>query len=118
MAGLWTSRIDLLFDREATFQDVVDLVQNYEIITILPAGDLARLDEIKTRVREILSRNKVEVLKEEDLGIRRLPHEINGVTSGAFLLQNCKVEPASVKDITRDLQIEEGIMRYMVKRVA
>ena len=93
-------------------------MRDYNLITVLPAGDLGRLEEVKTRLRETLTRNKVDIVKEDDMGIRRLPHLIGNTESGCFLKIKCKSKPDQIKNLAHELQIDEGIMRFMVKRTA
>lgn len=88
------------------------------MITILHGSEPARVEEIRNTVRGILERNEVELVKEDDWGVRKLNYDIKDQNSGHFILHHCKINPARVKDLTHELELELGIMRYMLKRAA
>ena len=93
-------------------------MRQYELITILRNTDTAQLEEIKKTLQTILERYNVEVVKEEVWGDRTFPHDIGHFTAGHFVLNICKIAPEKVKDLSHDLGIEQGVLRYMVKRAA
>lgn len=92
----------------------MDLKQ-YEIITIFKEGP--EFEESRKGFREILSRNKAEIAKEEEMGIRKLHFEIQHQNNGHFVLTKCSAAPEKVKDISHEMKIHGGILRYMIKRL-
>jgi len=93
-------------------------VRKYELVTIIQGGDLTVLEESKKALAEILSRNNVEVIKEEPVTINRRPHDKTGPVNGQHYLHVCKIAPEKVKDISHELELEQAILRYMVRRAA
>lgn len=90
--------------------------KHYEFITIFKEGP--ELEESKKAFQEILKRHNAEVLKEEEIGQRRLYFEIHHNNNGYFLYSKCSIDPLKVKDISHELNIQSGVLHYMVKRVA
>ncbi len=93
-------------------------MKDYEVITILKNPDATAVEQGKKAVKDILSRNQVKVAKEDDWGARKLHHEIAGSESGHFMYLAVQMEPSKVVDLRRDLQIDQNVLRYMVKRTA
>lgn len=93
-------------------------MRKYELITILRNTDSAALDEHKKSLREVLKKYNIEVSKEEEWGTRSTHHELEGSTTGFYMVSNCVIDPGQITELKRDLAITDGIMRHMVKRVA
>ena len=93
-------------------------MREYELITILESGEKTGLEETKNTLTEIFQRNQVELVKEDDWGIRKLQYDIANQNSGHFILHHCKIAPEKVKDLTHELELEQRVMRYMLRRAA
>lgn len=93
-------------------------MRKYELITIIKNTDSAALDNYKKSLREVLKKHNIEVSKEEEWGTRNVHHELDGATTGFFMVSNCIMEQAKVAELKRDLHITEGILRHMIKLVA
>ena len=93
-------------------------MNKYELITIIKNTDTAELDNYKKSLREVLKKHNIEVSKEEEWGTRNVHHELEGTTTGFFMVSNCIMAPDKVVGLKRDLQITDGIMRHMIKRSA
>lgn len=97
-------------------QSVARTMKGYDLITIFANDD--KLDDSKKAVQEILARHKAEVVKEDDWGIRTLYYERKDKASGFFYHCNFKIDPTQVKEITRELNIQNGILQFMFHRAA
>lgn len=93
-------------------------MKGYEVITILKSADPAILEQAKKSVKDILTRNSGRISAEDDWGTRKLHHEIDHIESGHFLYHTVELDPAKIVDVRRDLQIDQNVLRYMVKRTA
>ena len=92
-------------------------MKDYEIITILP-NDPGALEQAKKEVLDILKRNKVEVVKEDDWGVRKLTAPIDHTETAHFALRTCKADPAVLKTVAHEMTLQLSILRFMIKRVA
>ncbi len=93
-------------------------MNKYELITILKSADIAALDQYKQVLRDVLKKYNVEIAREEEWGTRNVHHELDGATTGFFLVSNCMIDPTKIADLRRELHITDGVMRHMIKRVA
>ncbi len=93
-------------------------MRQYEIVTIYRNSEQGQLETTRKAVGELLARHKAEVVKEDEWGNRSLWHETRDALSGFFILVTCKMPPESIKDLKHDLEIQNGLLRFMVKRAA
>ena len=87
-------------------------MRQYELISILRSAENAG------KLKEIIKRHASEIVKEDDWGTRRLQFKQAELDSGHYLLHVCKIAPEKVKELSRELQIDQDVISYMVKRVA
>lgn len=92
-------------------------MKNYELITIFDNAP-GELEKLKEAFHELLKRNNVEVESEEDWGTRNLHYEREEKNQGFFHYTKCKIEPQSVKEVSRELEIQEGVLQHMIRVVA
>ncbi len=88
---------------------------SYDLITILHEGE--KLDETKKGVADVLTRCGAEIASEEEWGARKLHHPVKNTTNGFFVYRSLRVDPAKVKEISHDLSLMSGMIRFMVHRV-
>lgn len=91
-------------------------MNKYDLITIF--ADNPEVEEAKKGWKQIIDRHKAEIIKEEDWGHRKLYHEVNHQTTGIFHFASLKADPKVVREISRELKIQTGVVRFMVKRAA
>ena len=91
-------------------------MKEYEVITIFNTTGGVPLEEAKKNLQEILKRHSVRPAREEDWGEKKLHHDIDKIKSGHFIHQTCKMDPSKVNDIKKEMQLEQSILRFMVKR--
>ena len=93
-------------------------MKDYELITIINSADATIVEQGKKAVKDILTRNEAKIDKEDDWGGRKLHHPIAHTESGHFLYFTMQLDPTKVVDVRRDLQIDQNVLRYLVKRTA
>jgi len=89
----------------------------YEVMYILDA----RLDEeaqkaINTRVSETIAKVGGSIEKSENLGRKRLAYPIKKRTDGIYMLTHFAGESRALKELTRVMNITEGLLRHLVIR--
>lgn len=93
-------------------------MKEYELITIFNTTGGVPLDQAKKTLQEIFQRHSIRPAREEDWGEKKLHHEIDKIKSGHFIHQTCKMEPSTVQELKRDMQLERSILRFMIKSAA
>lgn len=90
----------------------------YELIYII---DTAVEEEARkaliARFNEVISANGGEVEKVDEWGKRHLAYAIDYKTEGYYVLVNFSGESTLPKELERNLEISEDILRYLVTRV-
>lgn len=89
----------------------------YEMMYILDA----RLDEesqnaINERVKETIGKIGGTLDKVESWGRRRLAYPIQKKTDGVYMLSHFDADSRNLKELTRVLNITEGLLRHLVIR--
>ncbi len=92
------------------------IMRKYELITILKNS--GELEAIKKAVKDILERNKVEIVSEDDWGARTLNYEVKKIPQGFFFYMTLNLDPQAVKEISREMHITSGVLQHMFKQVA
>jgi ribosomal protein S6 len=91
-------------------------MKTYELITVLKESDSA--DETLKAVEEIVKRNNGQVSNKESWGRKNLNYARQDLGTGTFHLLQCKMPPESVKEVSRELKIEGGLLQFMIKASA
>ena len=92
-------------------------MNQYEVMYVIDATleDSARV-ELINRFSELVKKNGGEVDRVDEWGKRRLAYPIQYKTEGYYVLMYIKA-PANVpKEIERNLQISDNVLRYLVIR--
>lgn len=91
---------------------------NYELIYII---DTVVAEEerkaIIERFNELIKQNNGEVTKVDEWGKRRLAYAINDKMEGYYVLVNFSADSLLPKELERNLEINEQVMRYLITRV-
>ena len=91
-------------------------MKNYELITILKESE--SVDETVKSVQEIVTRYKGQISNQETWGRKNLSYARQDLSAGSYHIFQCKMPPESVKEISRDLKIQGGLLQFMIKSVA
>lgn len=92
-------------------------MNQYEVMYVIDAAleDSARNDLI-ARFSDLVVKNGGEVDRVDEWGKRRLAYAINYKTEGYYVLMYIKAPADLPKEIERNLQISEQVLRYLVIR--
>ena len=93
-------------------------MNKYEVLYVIDAGmeDQAR-SELIAQFGELMTNNGVTVEKVDEWGKRRLAYPINFKNAGYYVLVNFTAAPEFPRELERNFEINENIMRYLVTRV-
>lgn len=91
--------------------------KQYEMMYILNA----RLDDdaqkqIQTRIQETIARIGGKLEKTEAIGRKRLAYPIKKQNDGIYVLAHFEADSRSLKELTRVMNITEGLLRHLVIR--
>ena len=93
-------------------------MNKYELVYVI---DVALEDEARKAVIDrfngMIEQNGGKVLKVDEWGKRRLAYPINYKTEGYYLLVNFESEASLPREIERNMQIAETILRYLIVKV-
>ena len=93
------------------------VLPTYETLVIYrPDCPSEKVSDIQSKIKDVVSRHKGEVLEETVLGSRRLTYEINGHQSGTYVKLLFHSVSGAVIDIDRALRQNEMVLRHMVTR--
>ena len=93
-------------------------MNKYEVVYIIDAAveEDAR-KELIAKYNALITENGGLVDKVEEWGKRRLAYAINYKTEGYYVLVNFQSDAVLPKELERNLQISEDVIRYQVIRV-
>ena len=92
-------------------------MNQYEVMYVLDTGleDQARIDAI-ARFAGIVTQNGGVIDRIDEWGKRRLAYTINYKTDGYYILMYITAPPSLPKELERNLQISDAVLRYLVVR--
>jgi len=95
------------------------MMNRYEMIYIIDTGlEEAARKELIERVSGWITGNGGEIEKiDETWGKRRLAYAINYKTEGWYVLVNFKAPAELPRELERNLQINENVLRYLVVKI-
>ncbi|MGN1249636.1 MAG: 30S ribosomal protein S6 [Candidatus Spyradocola sp.] len=93
-------------------------MNKYEVLYVIDAAmeDQAR-SELIAQFSELMTNNGATVEKVDEWGKRRLAYPINFKNEGYYVLVNFTAAPEFPRELERNFEINENIMRYLVTRV-
>ena len=92
------------------------MMNRYEMIYIIDTGlEEATRKELIEKVSALIEKNGGEIEKvDETWGKRRLAYAIDYKTEGWYVLVNFKAPVELPRELERNLQINENVLRYLV----
>lgn len=92
-------------------------MNQYEVMYVIDTAleDQAR-QELIARFASLVEQNGGKVDRIDEWGKRRLAYAINYKTEGYYVLMYVSAPPALPRELERNLQISESILRYLVIR--
>ena len=93
-------------------------MNKYEALYVIDAAmeDQARADLIAL-CQKLVPDNGAEIEKVDEWGKRRLAYPINFKNEGYYVLMQFSAKPEFPRELERNFQINENIMRYLVTRI-
>ena len=90
-------------------------MNKYEVVYIIdPAVEDEARKALINRFNELITGNGGSVDKVEEWGKRRLAYAIDYKTEGYYVLVNFQAEADLPKELERNLQISDSVIRYQV----
>ena len=92
-------------------------MNQYEVMYVIDTAleDSART-ELINRFSELVTKNGGEVDRVDEWGKRRLAYAINYKTEGYYVLMYIKAPSELPRELERNLQISDSVLRYLVIR--
>lgn len=90
-------------------------MNKYEVVYIIdPAVEEEARKELIAKFNTLITDNGGSVEKVEEWGKRRLAYAIDYKTEGYYVLVNFEAEAELPKELERNLQISDSVIRYQV----
>ncbi len=87
--------------------------------TFVARGDLnkADLQKLTDTLVQIVTDHKDTVVKNEYWGLRTLAYKINKMGKGHYTMLGLDAQPATLRELERNISINEDIIRHLTVRV-
>ncbi len=89
---------------------------SYELIYIGRSSASDTIDEVATRVTEMIEAGEGAIDYTRKSELRRLAYPIEKETEGYYIVINGRFNPTALPELERMLKLEERILRYMIIR--
>jgi len=87
----------------------------YEAMFLVDSAESSQnWDEIIGTIKTILERAKAEIVSIKKWDVRKLAYKINGKTRGTYILCYFRAAGERLRDIEKDIQLSEQIMRVLI----
>ena len=86
----------------------------YESMFLVDSAQAQNWDAIITTITTILEKAEAEIVSTKKWDDRKLAYEINGKTRGTYVLCYFRADGDRIRDIERDVQLSERIMRVLI----
>ena len=92
-------------------------MNQYEVMYVIDAAleDSARV-ELINRFSDLVKKNGGEIDRVDEWGKRRLAYAINYKTEGYYVLMYIKAPSELPRELERNMQISDSVLRYLVVR--
>ena len=96
----------------------VSALRPYEILVIVdPRPTDEEVALLLTQLGEQAKSLGIEVAKVDNWGKRRLAYDIRKQREGTYAVFEAKAEPSMVKELERQLRLNENVLRFLSTRV-
>ncbi|MDO8435689.1 MAG: 30S ribosomal protein S6, partial [bacterium] len=68
---------------------------------------------VKGRVTTLVTQNAQKLMREEDMGKRKLAYSIKAATFGIYSLVYFEADPRKAKELDNLLRLEDGVIRHL-----
>lgn len=87
-------------------------MRNYEVTVIFPDNS-EKLATGKEIIKGEFDKHNVEIVKEEDAGVKILAYEVKKEEKGHFYFYDVKMEPQNVAEIDASLRLKDEILKFL-----
>jgi small subunit ribosomal protein S6 len=96
----------------------VSALRPYEVLVIVdPRPTDEEVAALLTQLGEQIKSLGAEVVKMENWGKRRLAYDIRKQREGTYAVFELSAEPAMVRELERQLRLNESVLRFLSTRV-
>lgn len=88
-------------------------MRKYEIMFII-SPKIENMSTVIDRIKDYISSNDGSIIKEEDMGIRKLGYVIEKHEKGHYYLIQTEIDPKKLPEVENNLKIDEDIFRYLL----
>ena len=89
--------------------------RTYELLYLVDGGAPAeRVSAVRERVRALATANAERLVREEDMGKRKLAYGIKGIRFGIYGLVYFEAKPNNAKELDHLLKLEDGVVRHLI----
>lgn len=90
----------------------------YELTYIIPAKiEESQLSFVQTKVRDIVTGAKGNLIEERALGKRKLAFSIKQIRHGYYVSTVVEAEPSAVASIDRELRVAPDVLRHLMTKM-
>ncbi|MDP8259362.1 MAG: 30S ribosomal protein S6 [Candidatus Aadella gelida] len=94
----------------------MEKVRSYEGLFIIVPEKLDNLDEVKANIKDIISDNSGNIVKETDIGKKTLAYPIKKKEEGIYYEIHFSAKPASVAKMSRLFRINNDLLRALIDK--
>ena len=84
---------------------------NYELVLVISTENYK---DVLASVEKLLKLNKAEVVNKDEWGVKPLAYLIAGHKNANYVIFNIKLNPAVSSKLQQQLNIEDGVLRYLM----
>ena len=87
----------------------------YELLYIIPAPFTEKdVDGIVKKVNQLIKKFKGEIVKEQNLGNKKLAYPIKQIYKGFYILIKFTMDPSKIKELDKELKLLQEVLRHMI----
>jgi small subunit ribosomal protein S6 len=92
----------------------VEVLRPYEILAIAdPRLSDEETAQLVARLQEAMTGLGIEVARVDNWGKRRFTYQIAKQREGTYVVFEVRGEPAAIKELERQLKLNEGVLRFL-----
>lgn len=84
---------------------------NYELVLVINTD---KYKDVLASVEKLLKLNKAELENKDEWGVKALAYTIDGQSNANYVIFKIKLSPAVASKLQQQLNIEDGVLRYLM----
>ncbi len=90
-------------------------MKKYELLSIIkPNFDVDEVDKILAQIEEYITALNGKITDTNKIGRKKLAYDINNYRDGFYVVLKIELEPKDVKELKRNLKLNDNILRDMI----